>query len=82
MKGDVEVMITEDSVEIAAQFKEEYDEEEVDYVLRERSYGETRRFIKLPSKVKIKEASAKLEDSILTINLPKMEKSKFKVDIN
>lgn len=80
-KGDVDVTITEDSVEISAQFKEEYSEEEVDYILRERSYGETKRFIKLPGKVKVKEATAKLEDSILTINLPKMEKSKFKVDI-
>lgn len=81
-KGDVDVSITEDSVEIMAHFKEEYSEEEVDYVMRERSYGETKRFIKLPGKVKIKEATAKLENSILTIKLPKLEKSKFKVDID
>ena len=80
-KGDIDVTITEDSVEIAAQFQEEYNEEEVDYILRERSYGEARRIIKLPAKVKVKEASAKLEDSILTITLPKIEKSQFKVDI-
>jgi HSP20 family protein len=81
-KSDVDLTITEDSVEITAQFKEEYNDEEVDYVLRERSYGETKRIIKLPGKVKVKEATAKLEDSILTINLPKLQKSKFKVDIN
>ena len=81
-KGDVDVTITEDSVEITAQFKEEYSEEEVDYALRERSYGETKRFIKLPGKVKVKEVTAKLEDSILTINLPKQEKSKFNVEIS
>jgi HSP20 family protein len=80
-KGDVDVTITEDSVEITAQFKEEYSAEEVDYILRERSFGETKRLIKLPSKVKVKEATAKLEDSILTIILPKLEKSKVKVDI-
>jgi HSP20 family protein len=80
-KGDVDVTITEDSVEITAQFKEEYSEEEVDYILRERNYGETKRIIKLPSKVKVKEATAKLEDSILSVNLPKVEKSQFKVDI-
>ena len=80
-KGDIDVTITEDSVEITAQFKEEYGEEEVDYILRERSFGETRRIIKLPAKVKVKEASAKFEDSILTITLPKIEKSQFKVDI-
>jgi len=80
-KGDIDVTITEDSVEITAHFQEEYGEEEVDYILRERSYGETRRIIKLPAKVKVKEASAKFEDSILTITLPKIEKSQFKVDI-
>jgi HSP20 family protein len=53
----------------------------VDYILRERNYGETKRIIKLPSKVKVKEATAKLEDSILSVNLPKVEKSQFKVDI-
>ncbi len=80
-KGDIDVTITEDSVEVTAQFREEYSEDEVDYIIRERSYGETRRFIKLPAKVKVKEASAKYENSILTIKLPKLEKSQFKVDI-
>lgn len=80
-KVDVDVTITEDSVEITAQFKDEYSEEEVDYILRERNYGETKRFLKLPSKVKVKEATAKFEDSILTITLPKLEKSMIKVDI-
>ena len=80
-KGDIDVTLTEDSVEITAKFEEEYSEEEVDYIIRERNYGETKRFIKLPAKVKVKEATAKLEDSILTITLPKLEKSQFKVNI-
>jgi len=80
-KGDINVTLTEDSVEITAQFEEEYSEEDVDYIRRERNYGKTRKMLKLPAKVKVKDAAAKFEDSILTINLPKLEKSKFTVDI-
>jgi len=80
-KGDIEVNLTEDSVEIIAHFNEEYSEEDVDYVRRERSYGETRRYMTLPAKVKIKDSNAKFENSILTITLPKLEGEKFKVSI-
>ncbi len=80
-KSDINVNLTETTVEIMANFEEEYKEEEADYILRERNYGETRKIIQLPSKVKVKEVSAKFEDSILTINLPKVEGEKIKVDI-
>jgi len=80
-KGDIDLNLTEDSVEIIAKFKEEYSEEDRDYMRRERSYGETRRLMALPAKVKVKDATAKFENSILTINLPKQEKEKFKVSI-
>ena len=80
-KGDIDISLTEDTIEINAQFEEEYSEEDVDYVRRERNYGKTKKMIKLPAKVKVKDATAKFEDSILTINLPKLEKSKFTLDI-
>lgn len=80
-KGDIDVNLTEDSVEIMATFKEEYSEEDVDFVRRERSYGETRRYIALPAKVKVKDATANFENSVLTITLPKLEGEKFKVSI-
>jgi HSP20 family protein len=80
-KNDINVTLTEDSVEITAQFEEEYSEEDIDYIRRERNYGKTRKMMKLPAKVKVKDATAKFENSILTINLPKLEKSKFTVDI-
>jgi HSP20 family protein len=80
-KNDINVTLTEDSVEITAQFKDEYSEQDVDYIRRERNYGKTRKMMKLPAKVKVKDATAKFENSILTINLPKLEKSKFTVDV-
>ena len=80
-KNDIDVSLTEDSVEITAQFNEEFSEQDVNYIRRERNYGKTHKMMKLPAKVKVKDAKAKFENSILTINLPKLEKSKFKVDI-
>ncbi|MCE5213831.1 MAG: Hsp20/alpha crystallin family protein [Methanobacterium sp.] len=81
-KKDISVNLTQDSVEILATFEEEFNEEEVDYIRRERNYGETRKVIQLPAKVKVKDVTAKFEDSILTINLPKVEAEKIEVDIN
>lgn len=80
-KGDINVNLTENTVEIMAKFEEEYNEEEVDYIRRERNYGETKKIIQLPAKIKTKEVTAKFEDSVLTINLPKVEGEKIKVDI-
>jgi HSP20 family protein len=80
-KSGINVNLTENTVEILAKFEEEYNEEEVDYILRERNYGETKKVIQLPAKIKTKEVSAKFEDSILTIKLPKVEGEKIKVDI-
>lgn len=81
-KEDINISLTESTVEISAKFNEDYSEEEADYVIRERSYGETTKVIPLPAKVKSKEATAKFEDAILTITLPKEEAEKIKVDIN
>jgi HSP20 family protein len=35
-----------------------------------------------PSEIKVKEASAKFQDSVLTIKLPKIEKKVHKIDID
>lgn len=81
-KNDIEINLTDNSVEITAKFEEEHTEEDVNYLKKERSFGETTRFIELPEKIIPKNATAKLEESILTITMPKLEKKQFKVDIN
>jgi HSP20 family protein len=80
-KSDINVNLTENTVEILAIFQEEFNEQDVDYIRRERNYGETKKLIQLPAKIKIKDVTAKFENSILTINLPKVEGEKIKVDI-
>jgi HSP20 family protein len=81
-KGDVEVNITEDTLDIVAKFDEEVTDEGTNYIKKERSYGETRRSIALPDKVDVKNASAEFKDSVLTIKLPKIQEEKHKVDID
>jgi HSP20 family protein len=81
-KDDIDIDISEDSIEITAKFEDEINEEGASYIKKERSYGETKRIINLPAKINIKGATAKFNDSILTVKLPKLMEEKHKVDIN
>lgn len=78
-KEDVTVNITEDSVEISVKF--EYADENIEFIKKERYYGETSRTIALPVKIEVKKASAKFESSVLTVELPKVQEEKIKVNI-
>lgn len=80
-KEDIDIDISEDSIDIVAKFDDEIEEEGANYIKKERSYGETRRSINLTAKIDVKKATAKFNDSILTVKLPKMEEEKYKVDI-
>lgn len=78
---DIEIAISEDTVDICAELVDEYLDQEVNYLKRERSYGEIRRSVKLPSKVKIKEAEGTYKNSVLTIKIPKKQKKTLKLKI-
>jgi HSP20 family protein len=80
-KEDVNVNITEDSVEIVAQFEEEEEEENLEFIKKERNYGETIRTIALPAIIDVKKASASFVNSVLTIELPKVQEEKINVKI-
>jgi HSP20 family protein len=80
-KEDIEIAISEDSVDICAEFEEETRSEDVKYILRERGYGSIRRSVTLPAKVKIKEAEGTFKNSVLTIKIPKLVKKTLKLKI-
>ncbi|MEN6574172.1 Hsp20/alpha crystallin family protein, partial [Methanobacterium aggregans] len=82
MKEDIDIGIAGESVDITAKFEEEIEGEDINYIQKERSYGETKRTLTLPSEIKVKEASAIFEDAVLTIKLPKPEKKVHKININ
>jgi HSP20 family protein len=78
-KEDINVNITEDSVEIVAKFEEK--DENLEFIKNERNYGETVRIIPLPVIIDVKKVSASFADSVLTIELPKVQEEKIKVKI-
>lgn len=82
-KEDIKIDITEDTLEITANFEEETEVEDVNYLRRERRYGEARRLMKLPAKILMNDSTAKFENGVLTVKLPKLEKSEsFEVKVD
>lgn len=81
-KEDINIELTEDRITISAKFEEELEVEDVNYIKKERKYGEAVRRVKLPAEVIVEEASAKFENGVLEVELPKVEiKKKFNVEI-
>jgi HSP20 family protein len=78
-KEDVNINITEDSVEITAKFPDE--DEDIEFIKKERDYGEIIRIIPLPVKIEVKKASARFVDHVLTIDLPKIQEERINIKI-
>jgi HSP20 family protein len=78
---DIEIAISEDSVDICAEMRDE-NIESANYILRERSYGKIRRSIKLPTKVVATDAEGTYKDAVLTIKLPKEQKNILRLKID
>jgi HSP20 family protein len=86
-KDDIKIDITEDTLTIDAKFEEETEEEGeeegVKYHKKERSYGEANRTVVLPANIKMDESTAKFENGVLTVILPKLEKKEvFEVKVD
>ena len=82
-KEDIVIDLTDDSIEIFAKFEEETEAEGKNFIKRERRYGEARRSLILPEAVKVKETSAKFDNGVLTVTLPKLEeKKRFQVKVD
>jgi HSP20 family protein len=78
-KDDVSVHLTEDAAEIEAMFPGK--KESGNFITRERSYGKVKRSIDLSKKIKEKEAKATFKNCVLTIELPKVVKDRYKMEI-
>jgi len=75
---DIDVEVTQDSVRIAGEKKQEEKKEEKGYYHRETSYGAFERVIDLPAAVDEDKAEAEFSKGVLTINLPKSEQARSK----
>ena len=68
---DIEVSMSDQSLTIKGEKKQEKEEKKKDFYLSERYYGAFRRTFSLPEGVDSDKIDATFKDGILTINLPK-----------
>jgi len=75
---EVDISITDSTINIKGEHKEEQEVKEEDYFYKERRYGSFSRSFPIPVKVKVDKAEAVFEDGVLTLTLPKTEEVKPK----
>ena len=75
---DVKISVTADVLTLRGEFKQENEQKDATYHIREQRYGSFERSIMLPSDVQTDKAKADFENGILTITLPKAESVKPK----
>lgn len=74
-KEDLDLRVTPDGIEFAAETRRDKEENEKDYYYRERSYESFRRALSFPEEVLAEQADAKLKDGVLEVRVPKKEPS-------
>ena len=77
-KEDIDVKVTGDVITISGEKKKEEKIEKKDYYRMERSYGSFTRSLRLPAEVQTEKASAKFQEGVLEIRIPKTEEAKKK----
>ena len=75
---DLEITIENNVLTIAGEFKTEVKKEGAQYLVRERRAGQFRRSITLPATIDEGATSAKFDEGVLSIHLPKAEVAKPK----
>lgn len=70
-KDEVKLNVTDNSIEISAEHKEQQQEKKKNYIRKERKEISYHRTLPLPEKVVSSKASAKLNNGILTVEIPK-----------
>lgn len=74
----VELSITGDVLTIKGETREQKEQQQGSYHVRERRYGTFQRSITLPTQIDAGKANAEFKDGILTLTLPKLEEVKPK----
>jgi HSP20 family protein len=72
VKEDVKLNVSDNNVEISAEHKEEKEEKKKNYVRKERRTFSYHRSLPLPEKVDSSKAKAKLNNGILSVEIPKI----------
>ena len=77
-KEHLQVDVSDDTLTLKGEMKEEKKKEEKNYYRREFRYGAFSRTVPLPVTVQGDKAKAKLKDGVLEVTIPKSEKAKVK----
>ena len=81
-KDNINIEVKDDMLTIFSEHKEELDEEKEGYIYKERSHRSFSRSLRIPEGFTPEEITAKLEDGLLTLHIPKKEpKPPRKVEI-
>ncbi|MBI5352495.1 MAG: Hsp20/alpha crystallin family protein [Chloroflexi bacterium] len=75
---DVQISVTNDVLTLRGEYKQESEQNEAVYHLRERRHSSFERSLTLPTSVQTDKAKAEFENGILTIQLPKSDEVKPK----
>jgi HSP20 family protein len=75
---DVDITVTGETLTLRGEFKQENEQKETNYHIREQRYGSFERSVLLPTDVKADKAKADFENGILTITMPIAEEVKPK----
>lgn len=70
-KENLDLQVTADGIELAAETRSEKKEDGKDYAYRERSCRSFRRSVSLPEEILADQAKASLKDGVLEVRLPK-----------
>ena len=80
-KEDIVIDLSEDSLEVMAIFEDESEFEGENFIKKERRYGEAKRSVSITQPIKIDEASAKFDNGVLTVTIPKEEKRRHQLKL-
>lgn len=72
-REDVEVEVTDHTLRVAAEREESVEDEAEEYLHRERRQESTRRSLRLPDAVDTAAVTARMNNGVLTVTLPKLE---------
>ena len=75
---DVEVTVSNDSVTIKGEKKEEKEDKDKNYYYMERSYGSFHRVIPLATEVESGKAQARIKNGVIDIKIPKSQTAQSK----
>ena len=77
-KRDIDITLSDGLLTLSGEKKDEQEEKEENYHVRESRYGSFRRTVRLPADVDPDKIDASYKDGVLTVSVPKSEKARSK----